>query len=358
MHISEGTLLKQVIQGTRHVLEGNPQRGIRGVLEPFQKHPNNLTQALQQALGILEQNQRYYQDSLNLSLKPPKVTVHSSPNSFVEAITEDLRQHGSPEQVKEVEQTARKLLEMPVGGAWSSTNPTSPSVEGHMLIIDGEPKLLEDVDSQPFEMLEAGLNSTGNIVAHEFTHIIQSIISKALASIPTESEIKQAFDVGNRVSEIRQSLFDLIQTKAAPHKVVLAESEGSLSAIKKISSLFRYLEEKGLLQEGQQILNSASQEELEGLKHMFTLETQAHSNGLRNQQFHLPLIDNQMLPLYALLKSMVNKAGGSDVTIRTNLNPSSFKPKKIRRVSCSVSDNDIPPEILKQLVEATAKKKI
>jgi hypothetical protein len=357
MHISEGTLLKRVIQGTRHVLEGNPQRGIRGVLEPFQQHPNNLTQALQQALGILEQNQRYYQDSLNLSLKPPKVTVHSSPNSFVEAITADLRQHGSPEQVSKVERTTRQFLEI-AGGAWSSTNLTSPSVEGHMLIIDGKPKLPEDVDSQSFEMLEAGLNSTGKIVAHEFTHIIQSIISKALAGIPTESEIKQAFDVVNRVSEIRQSLFDLIERKAAPHTVLFADSEGSLSVIRKISSLLRYLEEQGLLQEGQEILNSASQEELQGLKHLFTWETQAHSNGLRNQQFHLPLIDNQQLPLYALFKSMVNKAGGSDVRTRTNLNPSSFKPKEVRRVSSLVSDSDIPPEILQQLVEATAEKKI
>jgi hypothetical protein len=120
----------------------------------------------------------------------------------------------------------------------------------------------------------------------------------------------------------------------------------SLDTIKSTSSILRHLEENGKLEAGQKILNQASTEELNELKLLFAKETQAHSNGLRNEELHLP-IDNQMIPVYAHLRSMTNKAiGNQKVTTpspRKNYHPSSFTSKI---VNDTVSDSIITTETL------------
>ena len=358
MTISANSGMTQVIQHTRQILDGNLEAGVKGVLEPFIEHSSNPQKALNEALSILEQNKTYYQDTLQLSnWKPPQVTVHTDPQSFVNCTLEDLSTYGTPEQIESLRQNGENLLKTHVEGVWLDTSLTEPFVKGHMLINE-KVNISEDLPESARQTIKAGLNPT-NTAAHEFTHTIQSTISKALHGVPSDSEIKQGFNIGNSQSEIRLALFNLLGENLARHTSGINTKGSSLDTMKSTSSILRHLEESGVFESGQQILNQASTEELNALKTLFARETQAHSNGLRNEALHLP-IDNQMIPVYAQLRSMTNKAiGNQKVTTpipRKNYHPSSFAPKIANdtlldsiTTTRTLAPEDVPSWVLEEL---------
>ncbi|MCE2930489.1 MAG: hypothetical protein LW809_03760 [Vampirovibrionales bacterium] len=308
MTISANSGMKQVIQHTRRILDGNPEAGVQGILEPFIKHSSNPQQALNEALSILEQNKTYYQDTFQLSnWVPPQVTVHTDPQSFVKSTLEDLSNHGTPEQIESLRQNGENLLKTHVEGVWLDTSLTEPFVKGHMLINE-QVNIPEDLPEEVRQTIKAGLNPT-KVTAHELTHTIQSTISKALHGVPSDADIKEAFDIGNSISEIRRILINLLAENLTPHPSSTNMKGSSLDIIKSKSFILRQLEKNGEFAIGKAILNLISTEELNALERLFAKEIQAHSNGLRNEALHLP-IDNQMIPIYAQLRSMTSKAIG------------------------------------------------
>jgi len=279
MTISANSGMKQVIQHTRRILDGNPEAGVQGILEPFIKHSSNPQQALNEALSILEQNKTYYQDTFQLSnWVPPQVTVHTDPQSFVKSTLEDLSNHGTPEQIESLRQNGENLLKTHVEGVWLDTSLTEPFVKGHMLINE-QVNIPEDLPEEVRQTIKAGLNPT-KVTAHELTHTIQSTISKALHGVPSDADIKEAFDIGNSISEIRRILINLLAENLTPHPSSTNMKGSSLDIIKSKSFILRQLEKNGEFAIGKAILNLISTEELNALERLFAKEIQAHSNGL------------------------------------------------------------------------------